>query len=102
MTTPIREWQRRRILTVFKGDFMVKFNRDTIKDKIHACWIGKNIGGTMGAPYEGKREFLDIKGTRKKIPIFIGLIAYIFMCLILFRATNLTQYLTLPTPLFLN
>jgi len=28
------------------------------------------------------KEFLDIKGTRKKIPIFIQLIAYIFMVLI--------------------
>ena len=32
------------------------------KDKVNACWIGKNIGGTMGTPYEGKREYLDIKG----------------------------------------
>ena len=30
-------------------------------DKVHAAWIGKNIGGTFGAPYEGKREYLDIK-----------------------------------------
>ena len=28
------------------------------------------------------KEFLDIKATRKKIPIFIQLIAYIFMTLI--------------------
>ncbi|HHU08304.1 MAG TPA: ADP-ribosylglycohydrolase family protein, partial [Clostridiaceae bacterium] len=35
---------------------------DILRDKIHACWIGKNIGGTMGTPYEGKRELLDIQG----------------------------------------
>ena len=29
------------------------FNRAELRDRIHACWIGKNIGGTMGAPYEG-------------------------------------------------
>ena len=32
------------------------------KDKVNACWIGKNIGGTMGTPYEGKRDMQDIKG----------------------------------------
>lgn len=39
---------------------MVKFNKNTIKDKIYACWIGKNIGGTFGGPYEGKKEILNI------------------------------------------
>jgi ADP-ribosylglycohydrolase len=24
-------------------------------DKVHACWLGKNIGGTLGAPYELKK-----------------------------------------------
>jgi len=41
---------------------MIKFNRETLKDKIYACWMGKNIGGTMGTPYEGKRELNDIQG----------------------------------------
>ena len=40
----------------------VKFNREELRDKIFGCWIGKNIGGTMGAPFEGKREMLDIPG----------------------------------------
>jgi len=40
----------------------IKLNREQLADKIHACWIGKNIGGTMGFPYEGTREFLDVKG----------------------------------------
>ena len=31
-------------------------------DKVYAAWIGKNIGGTLGGPYEGKREYLDVKG----------------------------------------
>ena len=26
-----------------------------LHDKIHACWMGKNIGGTLGGPYEGKK-----------------------------------------------
>ena len=41
---------------------MIRFNRDQIRDKIYACWLGKNIGGTMGTPYEGKREMNDIQG----------------------------------------
>lgn len=40
----------------------MKLNFDKYKDKVYACWIGKNIGGTMGAPYEGCRKMLDIKG----------------------------------------
>ena len=41
---------------------MIKFNRAELRDKIYACWLGKNIGGTMGTPFECKREVLDIKG----------------------------------------
>ena len=44
----------------------VKMNYEYIKDKIHACWIGKNIGGTIGAPFEGCKEILDIKGFSNK------------------------------------
>ena len=41
---------------------MIKINREELKDKISACWIGKNIGGTFAGPYEHKKEVLDIKG----------------------------------------
>ena len=41
---------------------MIKFNRETLRDKIYACWMGKNIGGTMGTPFEGKRQINDIQG----------------------------------------
>ncbi len=40
----------------------MKLNKSVYRDKVYACWIGKNIGGTMGTPYEGKREMHDIKG----------------------------------------
>ncbi|NQT86491.1 ADP-ribosylglycohydrolase family protein, partial [bacterium] len=30
----------------------VQIDVDTYRDKVHACWLGKNIGGTLGAPYE--------------------------------------------------
>lgn len=29
-------------------------------DKVYACWLGKNIGGTLGAPYEGWASKLNI------------------------------------------
>lgn len=40
----------------------IKLNKERLIDKIHGCWIGKNIGGTMGAPYEGLRKVLNIDG----------------------------------------
>ena len=38
------------------------YNYDSLRDKILACWIGKNIGGTMGGPYEGCTDMQDITG----------------------------------------
>lgn len=32
----------------------------TLEDRIHACWMGKNIGGTLGGPYEGRPGPLDL------------------------------------------
>lgn len=32
----------------------------TYRDKIKGCWMGKNIGGVFGAPFEGKRQFNDV------------------------------------------
>ena len=28
--------------------------------KVRGCWLGKNIGGTLGAPFEGQQEFQDV------------------------------------------
>ncbi len=44
----------------------MKLNFEKYKDQVYACWVGKNIGGTMGTPYEGKREYLDIHGFATK------------------------------------
>lgn len=41
---------------------MILMNRKLVEDKIHACWIGKNIGGSLGAPYEGKTEMQNVTG----------------------------------------
>ena len=35
-------------------------SKEILKDKIYGCWAGKNIGGTLGAPFEGKTEMNNI------------------------------------------
>jgi len=35
-------------------------NLEEYKDKVHGCWAGKNVGGTLGVPFEGKREMNEI------------------------------------------
>jgi len=45
---------------------MIYFNKASVQDKIKACWIGKNLGGTIGAPYEGTTGIHDIKGFMTK------------------------------------
>lgn len=29
---------------------MIRFNKEELRDKVYACWIGKNIGGTARRP----------------------------------------------------
>ena len=41
---------------------MILMNRNALLDKIYACWMGKNIGGTLGGPFEGRRELLSVEG----------------------------------------
>jgi ADP-ribosylglycohydrolase len=36
------------------------FNEDEFRDKVYACWLGKNIGGTLGMPFEGKTEVQNV------------------------------------------
>ena len=41
---------------------MIQFSMEELRQRIHACWIGKSIGGTLGTPYEGKTEMNNISG----------------------------------------
>lgn len=41
---------------------MIKFTSETLRDKVYGCWVGKNIGGTLGTPFEGRREIIEIEG----------------------------------------
>lgn len=36
-------------------------DRNTLYDKIYACWLGKNIGGTLGTPVEGCKEVMHLE-----------------------------------------
>ena len=36
-------------------------NLKEYRDKVFGCWAGKNIGGTLGAPFEGKQETNEIE-----------------------------------------
>lgn len=38
----------------------MKIDEKTYFDKVYGCWIGKSIGGSIGTPLEGKKEFIDL------------------------------------------
>jgi len=35
---------------------VIRIGRKEYRDKVLACWLGKNIGGTLGMPWEGRRH----------------------------------------------
>ena len=37
----------------------ITLSRSEYRDKNRACWIGKNIGGTLGAPWECRKHAFD-------------------------------------------
>jgi len=39
---------------------MVTLNREDYRKKVLGCWMGKNIGGTLGAPFEWRRQVNDV------------------------------------------
>ncbi len=38
----------------------MRLNRDEYRSKVLGCWLGKNIGGTLGAPFEWHRQINDV------------------------------------------
>lgn len=38
----------------------MKLDFITYVDKVRGCWTGKNIGGVLGAPFEGMRQYNEI------------------------------------------
>ena len=50
-----------------------RLNLAEYRERVAGCWMGKNIGGTLGAPLEGRREIFDVKeylqtGNGKPLP----------------------------------
>ena len=39
----------------------MKLTFSDYKDKVRACWLGKNVGGTLGAPFECIRGVYDLE-----------------------------------------
>ena len=35
----------------------ITLGSDEYRDRVYACWLGKNIGGTLGAPFESVKTF---------------------------------------------
>ncbi|MCX8053692.1 MAG: ADP-ribosylglycohydrolase family protein [Armatimonadetes bacterium] len=38
----------------------VNLNRDELRNRIHGCFLGKSIGGTLGTPFECRTEMNDV------------------------------------------
>ncbi|MCL2351078.1 MAG: ADP-ribosylglycohydrolase family protein [Firmicutes bacterium] len=38
----------------------MKLSYEAYRDKVMGCWAGKNIGGVLGAPFEGRRRMNDV------------------------------------------
>lgn len=48
----------------------IKLSIDEYLDKVRGCWTGKNIGGTLGAPFEGEKfthglRYYDLKAIKR-------------------------------------
>jgi ADP-ribosylglycohydrolase len=38
----------------------MRLNQDEYRNKVLGCWLGKNVGGTLGAPFEWQRQLNDV------------------------------------------
>lgn len=43
------------------GMRVMKINIEQYRSKVLACWLGKTIGGTLGAPFEWQRRINDVQ-----------------------------------------
>lgn len=48
------------VKSIKRTEEVVFVNIQEYKNKVRGCWLGKNIGGTLGAPFEGYRGVRDI------------------------------------------
>lgn len=47
-------------MAAWKGWCDMTISEEVYRDKIYGCWLGKSIGGTIGGPWEGNTEFLNL------------------------------------------
>jgi ADP-ribosylglycohydrolase len=47
-------------ISIDKGNKNMKLNVNEYQDKVLGCWMGKNIGGTLGAPFEWRRQINQV------------------------------------------
>jgi ADP-ribosylglycohydrolase len=45
----------------------MRIDYETYFDKVLGCWIGKCISGTIGAPFEGRKELFDYRFDKRSI-----------------------------------
>lgn len=38
----------------------MRLNKNDYRDSVLGCWLGKNVGGTLGEPFEWKRQVNDV------------------------------------------
>lgn len=48
---------------------MQKFSYDRYLDKVYGCWMGKGLGGTLGGPYEGRKELFNYTFDRSAVAV---------------------------------
>lgn len=46
---------------------MKKLSYDSYFDKVYGCWLGKCVCGTLGAPFEGRKELMNYEFKREAI-----------------------------------
>ena len=51
---------RMKLQKIMQGGKQMALNYATYLDKMRGCFLGKNIGGTLGAPFEGMEGIADI------------------------------------------
>ena len=44
---------------------------DEYLDKVYGCWLGKCVAGTIGAPYEGMKQLLNIDFKKEMIDVML-------------------------------
>lgn len=55
------------INTLKKENRIMKLNRKEYRNKVLGCWMGKNIGGTLGAPFEWQRQINNVSFYTQKL-----------------------------------